>query len=715
MFMINAFYSSRLRGLFSASGQPCLHNLFKKIIACSLLASFAFFPVQFLKKKEESKWFPFYIPWNYGEGSRIDMSFLLDAPSGKHGFLTVKDGHFYFEDGKRARFWGINIHSDRACFPTHSQAEDIAKRLAQLGCNIVRMHFLDYEAPAGVIDTRYKDSQHFSDSQMERLDYFIYQLKQNGIYTCFDVLGLGARRFKAGDGVPAFKSMSRGARGISFFNKQIIELSKKFAFDFLTHVNPYTGNSYLNEPAIAMVEMTNENTLFLKSSYRHFPPYYKKEIQLLWEEWLKAKNKEVAWGNKRWSDDKEFLFELQDQYQKAMYKYLRSIGVKVPIAASNVPYDNLTLLTDSQMDFVDIHVYWDLSDKLDRIHNRPLIKQNHLNPRTLINTMAIAKVHNKPLVFTEWGSLWPNDWRAVDILSTASYARLNDWDALFLYAYNGGWGMSWDNLEERLYYGTVVFNDPAKMGLFPLASLIFLRGDVSQASNTYTVSYNVKDLFDIKDTYKDRSRIAGIPYISRLEKRFYEAKSENTGAETNYPTLKELSTEDGEVVSDTGEVVRNSEKGIFILKTPRMFSFSGFVGEGKTEEFNGVRFYSDASFATFTITSLDGQDISTAGHLLLAVVGRVRNKGQKFTPHITKAIDDLDRDVYVISTGSGPILVESIEGEIFLKKTRRNEALKVFVLDEKGIRKSEIPVVTDNEGFSFKIPGDTIYYEILRI
>src|SRR5712692_12047801 len=41
-----------------------------------------------------------------------DMSYLLDAPAGRHGFLTTRpDGHFYWADGTRARFWGINIAS----------------------------------------------------------------------------------------------------------------------------------------------------------------------------------------------------------------------------------------------------------------------------------------------------------------------------------------------------------------------------------------------------------------------------------------------------------------------------------------------------------------------------------------------------------------------------------------------------------------------------
>lgn len=41
--------------------------------------------------------------------SPVDVSFLLDAPAGKHGFVVVKDGHLATEDGQRIRFWGVNI------------------------------------------------------------------------------------------------------------------------------------------------------------------------------------------------------------------------------------------------------------------------------------------------------------------------------------------------------------------------------------------------------------------------------------------------------------------------------------------------------------------------------------------------------------------------------------------------------------------------------
>jgi hypothetical protein len=41
--------------------------------------------------------------------SPVDVSFLLGAPAGKHGFVKVQGGHLVTGDGQRIRFWGVNI------------------------------------------------------------------------------------------------------------------------------------------------------------------------------------------------------------------------------------------------------------------------------------------------------------------------------------------------------------------------------------------------------------------------------------------------------------------------------------------------------------------------------------------------------------------------------------------------------------------------------
>ena len=52
---------------------------------------------------------PFTIDHRAGSNSLIDLSFLLDAPAGKNGFIRVEKGHLVKPDGKRIRFWGVNL------------------------------------------------------------------------------------------------------------------------------------------------------------------------------------------------------------------------------------------------------------------------------------------------------------------------------------------------------------------------------------------------------------------------------------------------------------------------------------------------------------------------------------------------------------------------------------------------------------------------------
>ena len=72
--------------------------------------------------------FPFEFPLDDTNRDSIDLSGLLDAPAGKRGFVTVRpDGHFYFEDGRRARFFATNV-GGRDCAPEKEQAPVIAAR-----------------------------------------------------------------------------------------------------------------------------------------------------------------------------------------------------------------------------------------------------------------------------------------------------------------------------------------------------------------------------------------------------------------------------------------------------------------------------------------------------------------------------------------------------------------------------------------------------------
>ena len=86
---------------------------------------------------DTTDWFPFAFPDDDTNRDSIDLSQFLDPPAGKHGFLSVhEDGHFYFENGQRARFFGTNL-GGRDVAPEKQVARVLAKRLAKYGANMI--------------------------------------------------------------------------------------------------------------------------------------------------------------------------------------------------------------------------------------------------------------------------------------------------------------------------------------------------------------------------------------------------------------------------------------------------------------------------------------------------------------------------------------------------------------------------------------------------
>ena len=289
------------------------------IVFLVLVLSLFCAPYTTSSENKESDWFPFVLAEKLDPASLVNIGKLvLDAPAGKHGFVTARDGHFYFEDGTRARFWGTNLCFD-ACFPSKEQAEMMAERIAFFAFNAVRFHSMDsHFEPRGIFkdvcptyqDPQLKNTGILSEKQLDRLDYLIYQLKKRGIYV--DMNLLVSRRFTEADGIIDADKFRTAAKPISMFNQKLIELQKKYAKDLLTHYNPYTKLRYRDDPAIALIEITNENSIIQYwkmdklnnqlpySSREPIPEFYMIELDIMWNNWLKRKHGTVENMKKAW-------------------------------------------------------------------------------------------------------------------------------------------------------------------------------------------------------------------------------------------------------------------------------------------------------------------------------------------------------------------------------------------------------------------------------
>ncbi|MCS7253819.1 MAG: carbohydrate binding domain-containing protein [Armatimonadota bacterium] len=250
--------------------------------------------------------FPFVLPWDDSSLSVTNLSHWLHKPAGKFGHVRVgKDGHLYVGN-ERIRFFGVNLCFG-ACFPRKEDAEKIAARMAKFGINVVRFHHMDMQQfPNGIRLRGVPHTREFDLEALDRLDYLVAQLKRNGIYVNFNLLV--SRPFVAADGLPPEieKLDWKQRHVVGFFYQPMIELQKEYARKLLTHRNPYTGMTYAEDPAIAFVEINNENGLvhaWLGGTVDRLPQVFIDELQRQWNEWLRKRYKSTlelkkAWGVK---------------------------------------------------------------------------------------------------------------------------------------------------------------------------------------------------------------------------------------------------------------------------------------------------------------------------------------------------------------------------------------------------------------------------------
>jgi hypothetical protein len=206
-----------------------------------------------------SSGFNFNIP--YDDGSNVPfLPKFSSNPLTNVDKVSVNNGNFIVK-GQPYRFWGINITS-ASPFATNTIAEKVSTHARKMGINLVRFHHIDnpWGGSSGSLMMPGQSTRTLNPTMLARLDYFIYQLKQNGIYTNMNLNV--SRTFNTLDGVAGADSLKDFGKGVTIFDPQLIDLQKEYATQILDHVNPNTGLKLSADPCLAMVEMINENTIY---------------------------------------------------------------------------------------------------------------------------------------------------------------------------------------------------------------------------------------------------------------------------------------------------------------------------------------------------------------------------------------------------------------------------------------------------------------------
>jgi hypothetical protein len=632
-------------------------------------------------------------------GSPVDVSFLLDAPAGKHGFVKVQDGHLATGDGHRIRFWGVNItdwSSGSRQIPSKDDAPFWAGTLARFGVNCVRFQFLDLEVPRGLIKSGTGNTRSLDAEQLDREDYFIAELEKRGIYVDFNLLV--GRPFAEGDGVKDAKTLRQGAKGTSFFDPRLIELQKEYAQQLLGHLNPYTKRKYTDDPAIAIVEINNENAINV--GFRAPSTFYQDELTAIFNRWLTkhfnadevAKLRVIAgvrpdvampligWRGQaaqappeRFHAEAEFYNDLQRDYFADMEGYIKhTLGSKsLVIATADHSHSGSgypILLATSSMDIIDGHTYWQHPEYY--VRKAPMVNDPLNSTVVELSRSAIA---GKPYTVSEVNNPFPNDYGGEGIPVLAAYAGFQDWDAILWYTFEPKIDPEW-----KPHVGDPfdISLDPVKMPELAAGALMFLRGDVQKARKASERSYSEGQVFDsmLLPGGERPYFTPGIPLDLPLQ---HEVRISSL----NGPPTQSFgeAAVPNPIVSDTGELAWYAAStmakpdGLVTVDAVRSQALIGFVkARGKTV--TNLAADVSNSFCTIVLSSMDDKPIATSSRLLLVAGGPVENAGQAWN---TAGTD-------VTAWGKSPTLVETVQGSITLRQLRGARAVSVQPLDGAG-------------------------------
>lgn len=685
---------------------------------------------------------PFPMDSNGLSGGEADVSFLLQAPAGKDGFIGIRNGHLATPGGKRFRIWGINV-AGGACTPSKEAGRLVAAQFARFGLNCVRFHRLD--TTSGLIDAKRKDTRALDPAQLDRFDYFVAELKNRGIYVDLN-LNVG-RRYKPGDGVRDSELIGL-AKALTLFDDRLITLEREFARQLLTHYNPYTKSEYRNEPAVLMIEMVNENSiteswvkkrLLGKSTRKNpgtwtdIPASYEKDLSARYNAWLARKLKvrelqqlrtEAGVGEGtpiprlkpaefgaasafRFETEAAFYADLENTFFQSMRSYLKDeLGVKALLTGTRGNTVYSLLRSVSKLDIVDGHTYWQHPRYVEdpstgrrtgfAITNTPMVNDPL---HSSIIALSKAAVAGKPFTVSEVNHPFPSEYACEGFPILAAYGSLQDWDGIFGFAYNSD-PADWKGYEANYFD---LRPDPVKMTQMAAGALAFLRGDISPARETVSRSYSTAQVYESLrlPASEEPYYTPGFPLTVPLVHAARIASLDGPG------TSSFQSLDSDPILSDTkqlGWYGAREKKGLVTVETERTQALIGFVKD-QGKQLQNLSASVTNPFCAIVLTSLDGKALSQSAKMLLTAGARVANTGMTWN----------EKRKSLTNWGGAPTLIEVVTGAITLHNLQGATKVEADALDTAG---KAIKTVSGREtaaGWEIPIGGPTTTWYAVRV
>ncbi len=501
-----------------------------------VLANFAQLP--------KNGWSFAYPSDKFTDNALLDLRYLNEKTAGENGFIQLSaDGNsFQDENGNPVRFWSIN-GGDGTKSMSDADLAKFARFLAKMGVNMIRYHGSINPTGANINDVDKTD--------VTAIWRMVAAMKKEGIYSTISPFwanfGHMGEPQLSGWGIPGYTG-NDDLWGVMYFSDTLKNAYKQWVKYLYTEKNPFTGIALKDDPAVALIQVKNEDGLFwwtvssMKEGFMYIvrQKYYQwavakygspAAVKTAWSNVSESKDNWAAgelglyniWDAtqpqsggkaKRLSDQIQFLTETQRNFYAEMHDYYRALGCKQLINANNWKTADANLLFDAERytnaacEVIAVNRYYDPGhvgpnagwriDPGDYYEGKSVLFEPHKLP------VNIKQVAAHPMLVTESAWNLPHKYQAEGPFLVAAFMSLTGVDSYYWFsptstAFDANPYYTWANLpggQHPMYRWTI--STPGQLAMFPANALIFRKGMISEGNTMVHEERTLASIYERK-------------------------------------------------------------------------------------------------------------------------------------------------------------------------------------------------------------------------
>lgn len=718
-------------------------------------------------------------------GSALDLSGLVDrSPAGTWGRVTVDAaGRLVFEKRpeRELRFFSIQLLPGSTIgmqYMSHAEVEALVETIVRQGYNMVRIHgpgrFLVGPGRGAALKNQdtfplpeTADEIEFDPVAQDRLDYFIYLLKKNGIYINLDGL-VSFVGFSSEVGLSIAARHSNSAKVQMFVNPARRRNWTAGVSKILTHRNPYTGTALKDDPVLALLQYYNEQDIRLDLRD------YSDAFQPLWSEFLQRKYRSYPSLYAAWQG------RCGDVALPPDGSFSQVPGISFKVARTNTPagIDMTRFQAERELEMTRFYqremarigyrgltTQWDMATRLVHLPARaemPVITMHgyHAHPSgyggsrgitlnqksplaeggSAVKRQSTARWLDRPYLITEFGFVFWNRYRHEQGLVYGACASLQNWNGIACHC------------NQAVLYGDAlvsfqVGHDPVGRASELVTAFCYLRGDVRPSPHTVEIPISEEFAFggramgaipdelsrmwiwsrigltfagryrapvnaDLRITPDGTAQTGGSDMFEEIRATRGTAGLERYCARLKrdgiLPGNNRSNPARGLYESDTGEIFMNVKTAELSLQTVRLEG--AVLKSDHPVTLDALTVERCTVPVAVTVVSLDRRSIRNADRLLAVIATDARNSNMRFSDKEETTLE---------SIGTLPVLVKT--GRFRLAIARPDQAeFHAYALKLNGERASELPVSRRNGRLILEIDSGALpeepalFYELVR-